>query len=447
MTRLGLDPSTRVVDGGRVLIGGSPLRILRLSEAGAAAVAAANGADVPERLARRLLDAGMAHPRPEPGAGPSVEDVAVVVPVRDRDIRPLLAAIGEIGEVVVVDDGSDPPLDLPAVRVLRHDVPLGPGQARETGWRATSRPVVAFVDSDCTPSAAWLHGLLPHLDDPRVVAVAPRVFCPAGVSALARYEARRSPLDLGADEGPVRPGTRVSYVPTAALVVRREALEAAGGFDPGLPVGEDVDLVWRLAGIGDVRYEPAVTVGHPPRPNLRAWVRQRVSYGSAAAPLARRHPGSLAPLRVSAWSAVAWVVAATGWPVPGLGVAGATTALLAPRLRALRHPWKEALRLAGRGHLLAGRQVADAVVRTWWPLALVAAVASRRARRAVLLAAVLPPLFEWATQRPPLDPLRWLALRLADDVAYGAGVWRGCARAQTLAPLVPDLRSWSGRSD
>ena len=45
--------------------------------------------------------------------------------------------------------------------------------------------------------------------------------------------------------------TKVSYVPTAALLVRRAALDSVtpgGGavFDPALRYGEDVDLVWRL---------------------------------------------------------------------------------------------------------------------------------------------------------------------------------------------------------
>jgi hypothetical protein len=30
-------------------------------------------------------------------------------------------------------------------------------------------------------------------------------------------------------------------------------------------------------------------------------------------------------------------------------------------------------------------------------------------------------------------------LRLFDDGAYGAGVWLGCARERTLAPLLPRL--------
>ena len=66
--RLGPDPGTRLVAGGSVLVGGSPVRVLRLTPAGARQVASwFAGAPVPaataaRTLARRLLDAGIAHP-------------------------------------------------------------------------------------------------------------------------------------------------------------------------------------------------------------------------------------------------------------------------------------------------------------------------------------------------------------------------------------------------
>jgi hypothetical protein len=63
-------------------------------------------------------------------------------------------------------------------------------------------------------------------------------------------------------------------------------------------------------------------------------------------------------------------------------------------------------------------------------------------------AAALPALADlWRDRRGTgLDPLRYVALHLADDLAYGTGVWAGCVRERTVAPLVPDLRSWPGRA-
>ena len=238
----------------------------------------------------------------------------------------------------------------------------------------------------------------------------------------------------------------MAYVPTTTLVARVDAVRSVGAFDERMAFGEDVDLIWRLVEAGHtVRYEPAATVTHPMRPDLASWLRQRFDYGNSAAPLAARHPEAMAPVSVSAWSAAAWTLAATGFPLAGVVVAAAAAVQLPKRLGALDHPWQESLRLAGGGTWGAWRPLSSAVTRTWWPAALAAAVVSRRARRAVVAAAVVPPLVDWFAGDRTVDPAAYVALRLLDDLAYGAGVWAGCVRARTIVPLVPDLTSWPGR--
>ncbi len=441
--RVALDPGVRRIEGGTVMVGGAPLRLLRVTEAGAALVdRLASGDPVPisgggARLVRRLLATGMAHPRPGHASGaPSADDVAVVIPVRGTadQVRPTLAGLGAVGEVVVVDDGSAVPIELDGVRVIRHDRSLGPGAARETGWRATERPILAFVDAEVVPEDRWLDALLAHLADRAVVAVAPRIRPAGGTGWIAAYDAERSPLDLGPAEATVRPGSSVPYVPTAALLVRREALEAVGGFDVDLRFGEDVDLVWRLvAAGGTVRYDPSVVATHPVRPDVRSWLAQRTAYGSSAGPLARRHGAAVAPLRMSGWSGAAWALLALGHPVLGVGAAVGSTAALARKLDALDDPGEEAVRLAGRGHLLAGAQIARAARRTWLPLAVGAAVLSRRARLPVAAAVLGPAAVDAVRTRGLRTPL----VALADDAAYCAGVWRGSWRARTARALLP----------
>lgn len=493
--RLAPDPATRRVEGGTVLVGGSPLRVLRLRPAGARladallagdavrALPAADGTGgapstgtaaalrrdrARQQLARRLLDAGFAHPRPPAGLL-GAEDVSVVVPAWE-DAAALAATLEALarGErparVVVVDDASSPAAaaalaatverpDLAGLGVvlLRRRANGGPGAARTTGLDAVRSPLVAFIDAGVAPEEGWLAPLLAHLADPEVVAVAPRVrSLPGDGSVLDRYERARSPLDLGPAEGRVAPGARVAYVPSALLLVRRSALDQVGGFDASLRTGEDVDLVWRLVEAGGVvRYEPTAQAWHRPRPTWRAWVRQRVGYGRSAGPLDARHPGSVAPAAVSAWSVLAWAALVAGHPVAATAVAGATTALLARKLAAvLEEPWPEALRLGGLGHLHAGRTLAAAVTRPWWPAAVLVALASRRARVVVAAAAVVPALLDApaARREQGLGRAAYVAARLADDVSYGAGVWHGCLAARRLGPLLPDLRSWPGRS-
>lgn len=442
MTTYCLDKSGRLVDGGRVVIGGSPLRILTLAPGGAEIVRAiAAGEPVPDlsgaaALLRRLVRAGVIHP--VPATEVTLPSFAVVIPTRERDVDHLVSAFDDAKQVIVVDDGSRVPVVADGATVLRSAVSRGASAARNGGWRASDADVVVFIDSDCTPTAGWHHSALAHFADPEVVAVAPRIMSPPRRDPIGRYETFRSPLDLGPDAAPVVPGSRVSYVPSAAFAVRRSALEEVGGFDERLTFGEDVDLVWRLHERGWlVRYAPEAVVEHPARSTFGGWVRQRFDYGTSAAPLAKRHPGALAPLRISPWSALAWALAAAGRAGLGFGVAAATTSLLPRKLTMLRHPWREALRLAGLGHLFAARQISDALVRAWWPLALLAALVSGRARRVVIAATTIPHLLEWAQRRPPLDPLSWVALRVLDDAAYGAGVWAGCLRERTVDPLVP----------
>ena len=449
-----LDPSARRTDGGRTLIGGTPLRVLRFTPAGTRWLdSIAAGEPLPpspasRRLARRLVDAGLANPRPAMPRPLTPHDVAVVIPVRDdaEGLRRTIATVGNVGEVIVVDDGSHDATAVqraaPGATILRNAASRGPGAARDRGWRETGSRFVAFVDADVELPEGWLAPLLAHLGDASVGAVAPRIGARPGHAPpwLAAYDKTRSSLDLGPMAGPVRPQARVPYVPTAALLVRRAALDSVAGFDERLQIGEDVDLIWRLHNQGwRVRYEPTVLASHPSRPNVQAWIWQRIQYGRSTAALGRRHGNAVAPLGISVWSGLVWSAVLFGRPATAVGIGAGTAAALAPKLRSIDHPLVESLRIAGKGNLRAGQYVADALRRPWWPLSLAIGLRCRRARPALLVAAMLPPLLEWRERRPSLGPIRFSALRLVDDVAYGTGVWIGCLREWSVGPLLPSF--------
>jgi hypothetical protein len=64
----------------------------------------------------------------------------------------------------------------------------------------------------------------------------------------------------------------------------------------------------------------------------------------------------------------------------------------------------------------------------------------RWGRRAAVASLLLgPPLTAWAKRRPELDPVRYTTAAIADDLAYGAGVWAGCLAQRTTVPLRPAL--------
>jgi mycofactocin glycosyltransferase len=453
------NPSTTHLDGGAVVLGGNPLRLFRISERAQRLLArwrigAAVGDSHPaQMLARRLVSSGAFSPRPAAGRlGPA--DVTVVVPVRDRP-GPLERVLGALAglDCVVVDDASADAgvtkeiAERHGARVVALSVNRGPAAARNAGLAEAHRPLVAFVDSDCVPTPGWLDPLLGHFDDPVVAAVAPRIVARGGVAdgALGRYQAVRSSLDLGPDEGPVRPGAPISYVPSAALVVRHAVVTGAGLFDVTLRGGEDVDLVWRLVESGwDVRYEPSSAVEHDGPATVHSFLARRAFYGSTAAPLSSRHPEAMAPLRVTAWTLAVWLLALARRPLLASAVLAASVAILAHRLRGLvRDPLSVASRIAGGGTVRAAQPALAGLARTWSP-ALLAGLVCRRTRRASALVLLVPAARDWVRDRHSLDPVRYVALHVADDVSYGVGVWAGCARQRTVVPLVPRV-TWRSR--
>jgi mycofactocin system glycosyltransferase len=395
----------------------------------------------------------MAHPLVPPlTATTSGADVTVVVPVRDRaeSLERCLESLGAPAAVVVVDDGSVDPGAVAEVcarqraTLIRRAVNGGPAAARNEALAVITTGLVAFVDSDCVVDRGWLDALVGMFADPQLGAVAPRVRPRTGLpashrSVLARYSGGRSALDMGGQPGEVGPGRVVGYVPTAALVARVTAV--GSGFDARLRVGEDVDLVWRLLDDGwRVRYEPSVTVHHDEPASWARLLGRRFRYGTSAGPLARRHPGRLAPLELRPWPTGVAAALVTGHPAVALALLAGSTAALGGPLRRHGVPTTTALRWSalGAGWTVVG--VGRTLTMLAGPAMVVGALRSRRwATTAALLVAV-PPVVDWWRRHPPLDPVRWSVASVADDVAYGAGVWLGCVRAGSVGPLLPALR-------
>ncbi|SBT90296.1 mycofactocin system glycosyltransferase [Streptomyces sp. DI166] len=451
-----LAPGSHRSADGRLMMGGSPLRLMRLTEAavrrlGDGRFSVTDGPSA--ALARRLLDAGIAHPRPAPVP---VRDTTVVIPVRDRadQLDRLLDALRRDPAttglpVLVVDDTSHSPAAVADVarrhgaRLLTHPYNQGPAAARNTGLRHCRSAFVAFCDSDVVPEPGWLAPLLAQFTDPAVALVAPRVVALPVPSPglLDRYEKLRSPLDMGAAEGPVVPVSALSYVPSATIVVRRAAVGA--GFDTALRVGEDVDLCMRLHEAGwRVRYVPSARVGHRHRTDLRNWLAQRASYGTGAAALALRHPGQVPPLYAAPWSLTACALLLRGRPVPVAAAAvltGVTAVRVARRMPDADHPARAGALLSVAAVRGTAEQLLRCATRHHWPVALAAAAVDKRARWLLLTAAVADGLLDHRRSGSPLPPLTHLALRRLDDLAYGWGVWQGAVRHRTTAPLRPRL--------
>ncbi|MFC8517190.1 mycofactocin biosynthesis glycosyltransferase MftF [Streptomyces sp. NPDC057257] len=451
-----LGSQVRQYDGGRVLVGGAPPRLVRL--AAAAGPLLKNGRirlDTPPaaRLAERLVALGLAHPVVAELPPLETASVTVVVPVRDRaqELDRLLAGIGDGTPVVVVDDGSRAPLAVARV-AARHGARLialaenrGPAAARNAGLRQVRTPYVAFTDSDVVLAPDTLPTLLRHFNDPRLAAVAPRVLgldTPAP-GWLSRYEAARSSLDLGPHPALVHPRSRVAWIPSACLVARVDALGT--GFDERLRVGEDVDLVWRLAAEGRrIRYDPTVTVGHDHHTRFTNWLARKAYYGTGAHALAERHGSAIAPATLTPWAAVtaAALLAQRPWSVPVAGAVaiGVARGYTRDITAGTADPRRLAASLTGLGLAATAEQTAALLLRHWWPLTAAGCLVSRRVRRATALAAVVDGLLEHRRCAPELDRVRFVLARRVDDLAYGAGVWAGAVRGRSLRCLLPEIR-------
>jgi mycofactocin system glycosyltransferase len=337
--------------------------------------------------------------------------------------------------------------------VIRHARSKGAAAARNTGLAACTTDFVAFLDADVVPRRGWLEALLGHFADPAVALVAPRI---VGLShsdnMIARYEAVRSSLDLGRREAPVVPYGTVSYVPSAAIVCRRSALTAAGGFDETLRCGEDVDLCWRLVESGDrLRYEPIALVAHDHRVGMREWLTRKAFYGTSAAPLSIRHPDKTAPLVISGWTLLLWLLMAVGSFIGCLAsvvIAAVTARRIARSLNGVESKPRDVAMLVVRGLGSAALQLASAICRHYWPIALLFAIVFPRFRHIVLIAAVVDGVADWVSRHnnaevetKQLGVVPYLVLKRLDDLAYGAGMWKGMVQERHPGPLKPQIRT------
>jgi mycofactocin glycosyltransferase len=462
--RFSMDPTWRRPDNGDALLAGSPVRAFRVTPAGRSIIETIErGDDIvnPDNpLVAKLLDAGAIHPLPSGGTnGVVASDITAVLPVFLDDpadesrLANLVGALDGLANIIVIDDHS--PLPLPTfaagstpVRTVRRESNGGPAAARNTGLALVDTPCVAFVDVDVVCTADDVVALGNWLVHPRTAVIAPRVRTRDDESLIGAYEAVRSPLDVGNLPGRARPGSRIPYLPTALLLCRTSAVESVDGFDESMRTGEDVDLVWRLDEAGmQCRYEPAVEVNHEPRRDLAAFARQRSGYGESTTTLRRKHGTKVAPLRTGLPNLSTWLSLIVGLPLVAACLGALTVVRLAKKLQFVPNANAESARLALTANLRTGRNLADAITKVWWPIAVVLAIFSRRARVALCAAALVPSLAEWWTKRPRLDPVRYTLMRIIDDASYGTGVWKAAWRERSLDALKPEIVSWSSSED
>jgi mycofactocin glycosyltransferase len=468
-----LDAGVRIYDGGATLVGGEPLRALRLSAMakhtlGERRIVVTD--DTSARVTRLLTDRGLAHPVATSCPSQDASSLTVVIPAHEAtpELQTTLEVLGPTFPVIVVDDASTEGDVLrrmaedTGARYLRRETNGGPAAARNTGLREVTTDFVAFIDADVV-SPDNLVTLLGHFGDPTVAVVAPRIVAkqtPRSDYWLADYESSHHALDRGARPARVTPWGRVGWVPSALLLARTSAL--ADGFDETLRVGEDVDLVWRLSRAGwTIRYDPSVIARHAIARPTNLWLTKRFGYGTSAALLAARHPKTMTPAvftplslavtallaPVRAWPAIIAAIIAFARADRVTASLGASEAGLPTLLRSTRNT------LWG-----ASQQATRLLLRHWFPVVATLLPVSKALRRAFGAALVVDTVVGLTQRsrmttgtaranRPRATPktvvgsvrraLTFLLARRLDDIAYGLGVWLGVLKARSLRSVTP----------
>ena len=220
-------------------------------------------------------------------------DVAVVIPTRNRETRLAFAleALAEQSlerdrfEVIVVRtaDAGGPFAGAPPglrVRFLSHSGAPGPGAQRNTGWRATAAPLIAFTDDDCRPDRRWLESLVEASEGAGVV-VQGRTEPDPDEDHLLIGLARSLHVDRPND-----------WFATCNIAYPRELLERLGGFDDDFRFSaEDADLGLRARAAGATRvFEPEALVLHAVLPESLPDALRDAAERDSTPLLLARHP-------------------------------------------------------------------------------------------------------------------------------------------------------------
>jgi len=230
--------------------------------------------------------------------------ISVVIPAYkavktiERALRSVATQSLKPGEVIVVDDGSDDgtfeaaenfksQLDGIDLKVIGQPN-LGAGAARNRAINEASGTWLAFLDADDEWLPEKLSASMQAIEKHDLLLFAHNYIAIQGVKetlvdCAARYHAAADPF-----RGLYRKG----YLATSSVVVRRDAVLAAGGFDETLATAQDFDLWLKVLKNKDAafRVEPLVLTRYHVTPgSITSHTKRRLD---CSLRIARRHaPG------------------------------------------------------------------------------------------------------------------------------------------------------------
>jgi glycosyltransferase involved in cell wall biosynthesis len=206
-----------------------------------------------------------------------------------------------------------------------------PGRQRNEGWRLGSAPYVQFLDSDTVMDPAWLRKGIAAIGS-------------EGVGAVMGDRRELRPDDsaynkIGDLEWNARPGEADCF--GGDVLISRAALEASGGYDPGLIAGEDPELSYRVrkAGFKIIKLDSPMTRHDLAMYAFKQYWKRSFRSGHAFAEIHAMHPdfwgAEVRRVAIRALPALlTTILLPLAWRHPSILVAWAASAalLLRPRI-------------------------------------------------------------------------------------------------------------------
>lgn len=222
-----------------------------------------------------------------------------------RSVRSVLRQ-RQFSEIVVVDDGSDEPVDLAEFQdsrlsLIRHSANRGVSAARNAGVSRISASHVLFLDDDdvLLPFAGllasrWLAARGAREQHRRIVVGGVLVSQPGRRPHLRRPPSSRAGQIWGLDEDILR--SRQTFATKQAAMIPAELFREVGGFDENLRTRTASELFFRLTEIADVegRAWPIYNLNRGPHEKLTA---DPVRRETSVAYIREKHAGILSDPR------------------------------------------------------------------------------------------------------------------------------------------------------
>lgn len=200
-------------------------------------------------------------------------------------------------EVLVVDDGSDPPPDMVIsrhaaqlpLRCLRlHG--LGPASARNAALQEALGEYVVFTDDDCAPEPNWLKAFDEAFSHSPAAAFGGRIVDHPENGIFGA--ASQILVTFLYEDAQTAPGG-LHFFCSNNLALPRNALLQIGGFDTSFPLAaaEDRDLCARWLKHGEIQFLSTAIVHHRQFLNLKLFWAQHFRYGGVRR-RSEGHPGN-----------------------------------------------------------------------------------------------------------------------------------------------------------